>query len=99
MMRLQILVLGVIAVLSGCDSADVQEAGPVADLLLVNADVVTVDEALPRAEAMQGLQAIRYRGDVLGRGVPTTSGLRSEIARARAADLRACLRAATDPGG
>ena len=52
MMRLQVLVLGVIAVLSGCDSAELQEAGPVADLLLVNADVVTVDEALPRAEAV-----------------------------------------------
>ena len=46
-----------VALLVGCDRPDPQGAGPVADLLLVNADVVTVDEALPRAEA------VAIRGD------------------------------------
>ena len=46
------LVLSVIALLAACGRPDPQEAGPVADLLLVNADVVTVDEAFPRAEAV-----------------------------------------------
>ena len=40
------------ALLGGCDHPDSQEAGPVADLLLVNADVVTVDSTLPNAEAV-----------------------------------------------
>jgi NOL1/NOP2/sun family putative RNA methylase len=48
-------------------------------------------DPVPRPEEMHGLQAIRYRGSVVGRGVPGTQGLRSEISRARAADLRACL--------
>jgi len=53
------LMLLAIALLVGCDRPDPQEAGPVADLLLVNADVVTVDEALPRAEA------VAIRGDLI----------------------------------
>jgi len=48
----RILVLLVLAALGGCNRPDAEEAGPVADLLLVNADVVTVDDALPRAEAV-----------------------------------------------
>ena len=52
MKLLRALVLLAIASLAGCDRPAQQEAGPVADLLLVNADVVTVDEARPRAEAV-----------------------------------------------
>ena len=48
----RILVLLALAALGGCNRPDAEEAGPVADLLLVNADVVTVDDALPRAEAV-----------------------------------------------
>ena len=46
------LMLLAVALLGACDRPAPQETGPVADLLLVNADVVTVDEALPRAEAV-----------------------------------------------
>jgi predicted amidohydrolase YtcJ len=52
MKLLRALVLFAVAALAGCDRPAPQEAGPVADLLLVNADVVTVDEARPRAEAV-----------------------------------------------
>ena len=48
----RILVLFALVALGGCNRPDAEEAGPVADLLLVNADVVTVDDALPRAEAV-----------------------------------------------
>lgn len=48
-------------------------------------------ESVPRPDEMAGLQAIRYRGRVVGRGVPGTDGLRSEIPRARARDLERCL--------
>jgi len=41
-----------VALFGGCDHPGTQEADPVADLLLVNADVVTVDAALPNAEAV-----------------------------------------------
>jgi NOL1/NOP2/sun family putative RNA methylase len=47
-------------------------------------------ESVPRPEEMRGLQALRYRGRVVGRGVPGTEGLRSEISRARARDLESC---------
>ena len=46
------LLLFAVGLLGGCDRPDPQEAVPVADLLLVNADVVTVDDALPGAEAV-----------------------------------------------
>lgn len=59
MTPLRTLVLFAIALLGGCDRPDTQETGPVADLLLVNADVVTVDEALPRA------QAVAIAGDLI----------------------------------
>ena len=63
-----------IAALGGCDRPDVPEPGPVADLLLINADVVTVDEARPRAEAVaiagdlildvgSGESMSKYRGE------------------------------------
>ena len=48
-----------IALLGGCDRPDSQEVSPVADLLLVNADVVTVDPALPYAEA------VAIKGDLI----------------------------------
>jgi predicted amidohydrolase YtcJ len=41
-----------IVLLAGCDGPGPQKASPIADLLLVNADIVTVDTALPRAEAV-----------------------------------------------
>ena len=47
-----VLLLVSIAALAGCTRSDSDATGPVADLLLVNADVVTVDDALPRAEAV-----------------------------------------------
>src|SRR5210317_1546189 len=52
MIPIRALMLFAIALLGGCNRPDSQEAPPVADLLLVNADVVTVDEALPRAQAV-----------------------------------------------
>jgi predicted amidohydrolase YtcJ len=48
-----------IALLGGCDRPNSQEVDPAADLILVNADVVTVDEALPHAEA------VAIRGDLI----------------------------------
>lgn len=44
----------------------------------------------------RGPIALRFRGDVLGRGAVTVDGLKSEIPKARAADLRECLRV-SDP--
>ena len=49
----------VIALLGGCERHDSQDEGPAADLLLINGDVVTVDAALPYAEA------IAIRGDLI----------------------------------
>jgi len=48
-----------IALLSACDRPVPQETNPAADLLLVNATVVTVDAALPDAEA------VAIKGDVI----------------------------------
>jgi hypothetical protein len=39
-------------------------------------------------EDLRGMVALRFRGDVVGRGLATQDGLRSEISKARAADLR-----------
>lgn len=50
-----LLLAATLATHAGCggpDTSDTPDAGPTADLLLINADVVTVDEALPRAEAV-----------------------------------------------
>ncbi len=52
MNTLRALILVALTALAACNRPDTQVAAPVADLLLVNADVVTVDEALPRAEAV-----------------------------------------------
>jgi NOL1/NOP2/sun family putative RNA methylase len=50
-------------------------------------------EAVPVAEEDRGPVALRLNGDVIGRGAVTVYGLKSEIPRARAADLMECLRA------
>jgi hypothetical protein len=42
---------------------------------------------LRRAEELYGLLALRWAGDVVGRGVATSVGVKSEVPRARAADL------------
>jgi predicted amidohydrolase YtcJ len=52
MKQIRALVFFAIVVLSGCSRPDAQDAAPVADLLLINADVVTVDTARPHAEAV-----------------------------------------------
>ncbi len=44
------LLLAATSFVAGCDGNE--ESGPIADLLLINADVVTVDEAMPNAEAV-----------------------------------------------
>jgi NOL1/NOP2/sun family putative RNA methylase len=48
-------------------------------------------EALSRPEELYGLLALRWSGAVLGRGVATTAGVKSEIPKARGKDLRAVL--------
>ncbi|MDJ0698765.1 MAG: amidohydrolase [Woeseiaceae bacterium] len=53
------LLLLAITMFAGCDRPDPQEAVPVADLLLVNADVVTVESESPRAEA------VAIKGDLI----------------------------------
>ena len=55
---LRVLSLLSIALLGGCERPDSQSI-PVADLLLTNADVVTVDSALPNAEA------VAIKGDLI----------------------------------
>ncbi|MGB5257569.1 MAG: amidohydrolase [Woeseiaceae bacterium] len=50
--RVLLPVVIVIAMQSGCDRRDSQQVDPAADLLLINADVVTVDASLPYAEAV-----------------------------------------------
>ena len=70
----RLTVLCAISLLAGCGGSEPESIGPIADLLLVNADVVTVDPALPRAEAVaiQGDRILavgtsgdlsQYRGD------------------------------------
>lgn len=53
---------------------------------------ILADGRLQWPEQLSGLQALRWRGRVVGRGVPTTEGLRSEIPKARARDLLAVVR-------
>ncbi len=50
-------------------------------------------EAVPVTEDDRGPVALRYAGDVIGRGAVTVDGLKSEIPKARASDLRRCLKA------
>ncbi len=52
MKKLTPLFLVATALFAGCSSEDSDPAGPVADLLLINAEVATVDEAMPQAEAV-----------------------------------------------
>jgi predicted amidohydrolase YtcJ len=54
---LTITCAGALALLAACDRPASQDTHAVADMVLVNADVVTVDEALPRA------QAVAIKGD------------------------------------
>ncbi|MFQ5538529.1 MAG: RNA methyltransferase [Gemmatimonadota bacterium] len=49
-------------------------------------------EMLPSRDAPRGLVAFRWKDVVLGRGVSTAEGIRSEIPKARAADLARLLR-------
>lgn len=42
---------------------------------------------VPRADDLGGLLALRWRGAVVGRGVTTREGVRSEISKAQASDL------------
>jgi len=48
-------------------------------------------DPLPWPDELSGLLALRYAGYVIGRGVPTTAGIRSQIPKARARDLRVAL--------
>ena len=43
---------------------------------------------VPREERLGGLLALRWRGSVVGRGVTTRDGIRSEISKAMASDLK-----------
>lgn len=46
---------------------------------------------LPWDDRLEGLQALFHHGVVVGRGVPTNEGIRSEVSKAEARDLRAIL--------
>jgi hypothetical protein len=46
---------------------------------------------LPWPDELEGLQALLHRGLVVGRGVPTPEGIRSEVSKAQARDLRALV--------
>jgi len=48
-------------------------------------------DALSPPEALYGLLALRWSGAVVGRGVATSAGVRSEIPKARGKDLQAVL--------
>jgi NOL1/NOP2/sun family putative RNA methylase len=57
---------------------------------LSDAEVTALCEGrpVPRAEQLGGLLALRWRGAVVGRGVTTRDGIRSEISKAMASDLK-----------
>ena len=46
---------------------------------------------VPVEDEDRGPHALRYAGEIIGRGAVTGDGLKSEIPKARAADLRRCL--------
>ena len=48
-------------------------------------------DPLPWADQLEGLQALFHHGLVAGRGVPTKDGIRSEVSKAQAKDLRAII--------
>ena len=50
-------------------------------------------EAIDFEEELRGPVALRYEGDVVGRGAATVDGLKSEIPKARSADLVRALKA------
>ena len=56
-------------------------------------------DPLPWPDELSGLLALRYEGRVIGRGVPTTAGIRSQIPKARARDLRVILADDGQEGG
>lgn len=53
-------------------------------------ELIALCEGRPvaRDEQLAGLQALRWRGAVVGRGVITREGVRSEISKAPSADLK-----------
>ncbi|NNC77674.1 MAG: amidohydrolase family protein, partial [Woeseiaceae bacterium] len=59
MKSIRVLLPLTLALLASCNRPDPQAVDPVADLLLINADVVTVDPSLPHAEA------VAIKGDVI----------------------------------
>ncbi|HSG46517.1 MAG TPA: hypothetical protein VLA43_01765, partial [Longimicrobiales bacterium] len=48
-------------------------------------------DPLPWDDQLEGLQALFHHGLVAGRGVPTLDGIRSEVSKAQARDLRAII--------
>ena len=52
--------------------------------------------AVPSSVEERGPVALRYRGDVVGRGAVTVDGLKSEIPKARASDLLRILQRETE---
>ena len=50
-------------------------------------------EPLDFEEEIRGPVALRFEGDVVGRGAATVDGLKSEIPKARSADLVRTLKA------
>jgi hypothetical protein len=50
-------------------------------------------QPVPTDFESRGPVALRWRGDVIGRGAVTVDGLKSEIPKARAADMRRCMEA------
>lgn len=67
--------------------------GRVIDVDLAEVRALLARTPVPTEVDDRGPVALRFRGDVIGRGAVTVDGLKSEIPKARAADLRECLRA------
>lgn len=63
----------------------------VADLAPQELELLLQREAVPTSVGERGPIAFRYEGDVIGRGAVTADGLKSEIPKARAADLSRIL--------
>ncbi|MCG6955713.1 MAG: RNA methyltransferase [Gemmatimonadetes bacterium] len=63
----------------------------VVDLDTADLQALLRGDALARPEELYGLLALRWSGAVLGRGVATAAGVKSEIPKARGKDLRAVL--------
>ena len=54
---------------------------------------LTLRKTIDLEENLRGPVALRYDGDVVGRGAATVDGLKSEMPKARSADLRRALQA------